>query len=222
MLLIIAVSILSQYRAKRAMAMLDRSADEDANPGDTLVETAQQSRPAAATLQAQHTRRRWMSLEASGEIVLLAMVGAFFLYMFWQSLGWPMGAWLMPRIAILIGIPFWIARLVALFRPTKAAHRQIMDTGFWLGSDPKAEAIRFLQISGWIVLLYAGIWMFGFHAALPLGIFAYLYYYGRAGWLWSPVVSAAFVALLVGVYDILLNTPWHEAVVFDFWRWMRG
>jgi hypothetical protein len=161
-------------------------------------------------------------LEVAGEIVLLVMVGAFFVYMFWQSLGWPIGAWLMPRIAILMGIPFWIARFIALFRPTKSADRQIMDIGFWLGSDPKAEGIRFLQISGWIVLLYIAIWMFGFHVALPAGIFAYLYYYGRAGWLWSALVSLAFVAMLVGIYDLLLNTPWHEAMVFDFWRWMRG
>jgi TctA family transporter len=224
LLAIIAVSILSQYRANRAMALLDRPARQDSNHdvGRIAGQPSHESRPAASGLQGNRSERSGISLEVAGEIVLLVMVGAFFVYMFWQSLGWPIGAWLMPRIAILMGIPFWIARFIALFRPTKSADRQIMDIGFWLGSDPKAEGIRFLQISGWIVLLYIAIWMFGFHVALPAGIFAYLYYYGRAGWLWSALVSLAFVAMLVGIYDLLLNTPWHEATVFDFWRWMRG
>jgi hypothetical protein len=90
-----------------------------------------------------------------------------------------------------------------------------MDTGFWLGSDPKGEWIRFVQFSGWIVLLYVAIWMFSFHLALPLGIFAYLYAYGRAGWFWSSLVSVAFLALIVGVYDLLLNTTWHPPLVYS-------
>ena len=204
------------------MAELDHSlggVEPDRNPGEVVaeaVEVGQQSRPAADRLQEAHSRRRRISMEAVGEIVLLAIVGAFFAYMLWESFRWSTGVWLMPRIAILLGIPFWLARVVALFRPTTASPTQIMDTGFWLGSDPRAEGIRFVQISGWIVLLYLGIWMFGFHLALPIGIFAYLYHYGRAGWFWSSVASLAFVSLIVGVYDLLLHTFWHEPVVFTF------
>jgi TctA family transporter len=207
----------------------DRSPTEiepNRNAGEHITEAVKASdqlRPAAARVREAHPPRRRIPIESVGEIVLLTIVGAFFAYMLWQSFGWPTGAWLMPRIAILFGIPFWVARIVALFRPAPASRAEIMDTGFWLGSDPRAEWIRFVQISSWIVLLYLGIWMFGFHLVLPLGIFAYLYYYGRAGWFCSAVVSLAFVTLLVGVYDLLLNTTWHEPVVYSLsLSWLRG
>jgi TctA family transporter len=219
MVSIIAVSMLSQYRAKRAAAALDHAlgkADSGRNSAEIVAEAGQQMPPTADRLRGGYSWRQKISLETVGEIVLLMTVGAFFAYMLWDSFRWPTGTWLMPRIAILLGIPFWVARIVALLRPAADSATQIMDTGFWLGVDPKGEWIRFVQISGWIVLLYLGIWIFGFHLALPIGIFAYLFYYGRVGWFWSPVVSLAFLALIVGVYDLLLYTTWHEPVVLSF------
>ncbi|MBI2987016.1 MAG: tripartite tricarboxylate transporter permease [Deltaproteobacteria bacterium] len=222
MVSLIAMSI-SLSKLQRPMAEPDRSltgVESDRHPGEKIaeaVEAGDQLRPAAYRLREEGSRHRRISMEAIGEIVLLAMTGAFFAYMFWQSFSWPTGAWLMPRIAILFGIPFWVARLAALFRPTTDSRAEIMDTGFWLGSDPKGEWIRFVQISGWIVLLYVAIWMFGFHLALPIGVFAYLYTYGRAGWFLSSVVSLAFLAFIVGVFDLLLHITWPEPVV-SMWR----
>jgi len=65
------------------------------------------------------TARRGFSVEVVGEIILLAIVGSFFVYMFIESFGWPEGSALMPRIAIVMGTPFWIARLITLVRSTR-------------------------------------------------------------------------------------------------------
>ena len=165
------------------------------------------------------TARRGFSVEVVGEIILLAIVGALFLYMFIESFGWPEGSALMPRIAIAIGTPFWVARLITLVRSTRETPSDmIMDLGFRTGADPRGERIRFVRICLFIVGLYAAIWLVGFHIALPLGVFLYTLIYGRAGWIWSAVLGLLFLALIVGVYDHFLNATWHDPPLLRlFW-----
>lgn len=159
-------------------------------------------------------------LDIVGEIILLAVVGGFFVYLFVESLGWPFGAAVMPRIAVVIGVPFWVSRVVTLLRRTVAKQGQIMDVGFRSGADPKAEARRFIRIVGFIVGLYLAIWLLGFHIALPAGMFFYLLIYGRVGWTWSLGVALFFLALIVGVYDKALHAVWHEPLILQLWNWI--
>ena len=56
--------------------------------------------------------QKFLSVEFLGEVVLLAVVGAVFAYMLWDSQEWGTGAWLLPRITIAFGIPFWVWRIV--------------------------------------------------------------------------------------------------------------
>ncbi len=165
------------------------------------------------------TRRRGFTVEVVGEIILLAIVGALFLYMFIESFSWPAGSALMPRIAVGLGTPFWIARLITLIRTTRETRpEQIMDLGFRTGADPRGERIRFARICLYIVGLYAAIWLVGFHIAVPLGVFFYVWVYGRAGWFWSTVLGLLFLALIVGVYDRFLNATWHDPPLLRlFW-----
>ena len=75
--------------------------------------------------------QKFLSVEFLGEVVLLAVVGAVFAYMLWDSQEWGTGAWLLPRITIAFGIPFWVWRIVSLFRTRISdPDAQIMDTGF--------------------------------------------------------------------------------------------
>ena len=164
--------------------------------------------------------KRWrISLEILGEIPLLAIVGGFFVYLFVESLSWPLGAALMPRIAVIIGFPFLILRVITLLRRTVAQQGQIMDMGFSIGIDPKGEARRFVRICAFIAGLYLAIWVFGFHVALPLGMFFYLFVYGRVGWIASIAVALFFLALIMGVYDTVLHVSWHEPLIFRIWEW---
>ena len=163
--------------------------------------------------------KRWrMSLEILGEILLLAIVGGFFVYLLAESLSWPLSAALMPRIAVIIGFPFLIIRVTTLLRRTIAQQGHIMDMGFSIGIDPKAEAKRFVRICSFIVGLYLAIWVFGFHVALPLGMFFYLFVYGRVGWIASIAVSLFFLALIIGVYDTVLHVSWHEPLILKLWE----
>jgi len=162
---------------------------------------------------------RGFSLEVTGEITLLAIVGGLFLYMFIESFSWPEGSALMPRLAIGLGTPFWIARLIALVNSTRQlSSEHIMDLGFRTGADPKAERLRFIRICLFILGLYAAIWLVGFHIAIPLGVFFYVLVYGRAGWAWSTVLGLLFLALIVVVYDRFLNATWHDPPLLRlFW-----
>lgn len=162
---------------------------------------------------------RRLTLEVAGEVVLLLGVGAFFLYLFIDSFGYPEGADLMPRIAVLVGTPFWLIRVWTLLMGTpekRIEEGDIMDTGFILGGDPKTESRRFVRIFGFTALMYAAIWLIGVHVALPGMLFLYLMYYGRAGWLASAGSALAFLALIVGFYDYGLHIIWPESV-FTLW-----
>lgn len=158
-------------------------------------------------------RKRGFSLEIVGEIVLLAIVGGMFTYLFVQSFSWPVGAALMPRITVALGAPFWVWRLVSLIRSAQeqTSDEQIMDLGFRTGADPKGERARFFRICFSIIGLYLAIWLLGFHIALPLGVAVYVYVYGRVGLIWSAVMGLMFLGLILGVYDHFLNATWHEA-----------
>jgi hypothetical protein len=169
----------------------------------------------ATSAQASHIRRARLgvSLEIIGEVVLLALVGGFFVYLFVESLQWPLGSALMPWIAVGIGTPFWVYRMLVLLLRAREVPAQIMDIGFRTGSDAAGERARFFRIALFILGLYLGIWLFGFHVALPLGILFYVRVYGQVSWLGSLCVGLIFLALLVGVYDRLLNATWHEPMV---------
>jgi hypothetical protein len=157
--------------------------------------------------------RLGISLALFGEMVLLALVGGFLVYLFIESLQWQLGSALMPWIAVGIGAPFWVYRVLVLILRAREAQGQIMDIGFRTGGDPTGERARFFRISLFIIGLYLGIWLFGFHVALPLGILFYVRVYGQLSWLGSLCVALMFLALLIGVYDNLLNATWHEPLV---------
>ena len=154
--------------------------------------------------------RRWLSLEIAGEFVLLALVGGFFVYLFIESLYWPLGSALMPWIALAIGAPFWLWRVAVLFFQWKESSGQIMDIGFRIGDDPEGQRGRFIRICCYIAGLYIAIWFLGFHIALPAGILLYVRFYGKMTWVGSILLALFFVVLIVGVYDRLLNATWHE------------
>ncbi len=156
-----------------------------------------------------------LSLEVSGEIVLLLLVGGFFIYLFIESLQWPLGSALMPWITVGIGIPFWLYRLMVLFVRAKDAPGQIMDIGFRTAGDPTGERARFFRICFFIVGLYLAIWLFGFHIALPVCMLFYLRVYGEVSWWWSCGVALMFLALIMGVYGRLLGATWHEPPVLE-------
>ena len=160
-------------------------------------------------------------IEYAGEFLLLLLVGGFFIYLFFDSLSLAPGAWLMPRIIVIAGGPFVLIRIVIVIRNlwqgrdelTAKPPPQIMDTGFVGGDDIRATAARLTQVSLWVIATYAGIWLVGFHIALPAAVFSYLMIYGKAGVVWSTLIALLSLALILGLYDYLLNTPWNDPLL---------
>ena len=208
-------SLRAQRGARKAMmSMTGGEESEEAAVGEAVPASPSRG---AKTDESPPGRR--LTLEVAGEVVLLLGVGAFFLYLFIDSFSYPEGADLMPRIAVLVGTPFWLIRVWTLLMGTpekRIEEGDIMDTGFILGDDPKTESRRFVRIFGFTALMYVAIWLIGVHVALPGMLFLYLMYYGRAGWLVSAGSALAFLALIVGFYDYALHIIWPESV-FTLW-----
>ncbi len=177
-------------------------------------------------------RKRFTSTEFIGEVILLLAVGAFFIYMYWDSvdkdagglawlpwrLDWSDGGWLLPRMAVFFGMPFWVWRVISLFRAGASSEPgQIMDTGFLdAGAASSVVALRWVQLLGTTALLLLGVWIIGFHIAVPAYTILYLIIFGKAKWYWT-IIPAVFILLVVNfIYGYLLIAEWGTPVARDW------
>lgn len=242
--------------------------------------------------------RRFASTEFIGEAILLLAAGAFFVYMYLDSvdkdagawdwlpwrLDWSDGGWLLPRIAVFFGAPFWLWRVATilgalawiervvlppigsalslLWRPIRMRARrvlqhralnlprrflgrpllivwrvifpprtagppgeaasseqpgQIMDTGFLETTDARSVvALRWVQLFGTTAALLLGVWIIGFHIAVPAYTVLYLIIFGKAKWYWT-IIPAAFILIVVNfIYGYLLIAEWGNPVARDW------
>jgi TctA family transporter len=168
--------------------------------------------------------RKRLTLEVFGEIILLSIVTAFFIYLIVPSFEWPWGARLVPQIAVVIGTPFlilrisYVVRILLWGRTAAVTPSQIMDFGFRVSGDSKEEAKRWVRILCAIAVLYVGIWLVGFHLALPLWVFAYMVWFGRAKIFVASTIAVLFVGLIAGVYGHLINVPWPDPLLVTLFR----
>ena len=169
------------------------------------------SRPFAVQTMLQAIPR--VSVERVGETLLLLITGAFFVYLLLASLNWPLGAALMPRLVASAGLIFLALRVVQVVRLPAGEPGRIMDTGF-ASTEPGSEPMkRFATVFGSLIGLCFAIWLVGWHLALPAYVVLYLRLAGGVRWWAALLVGAAFLTLLVGVYDIVFQTPWTEPAI---------
>ena len=176
--------------------------------------------------------RRLTRPEVAGEMALLAIVGVMFGTMLWESREWTTASALMPRIAIGIGAPLWLVRAFGLVRYAlgtqperyrgvrreEKSGGQIMDLGFYMGDDQRAAFVRFLTITGALVVLLLGIWLLGWHITLPLWTFAYLLIFAKLK-IWQAALGGIFfLAVIIGVYGALFDTLWNDPVLLRLLR----
>ena len=183
---------------------------------------------------------RFTSLEFIGEVILLIIVGAFFVYMYldsvpedaealgwlpWQ-LEWDNGGWLLPRIAVLFGAPLWFWRAAALFRAGASTEGgQIMDTGFLETTESTSVvALRWVQLLGTTGGLLVGAWVFGFHIMVPVYTVAYLVILGKVKWYWTILAAIFFEGVILFIYGYLLLSEWGSPpaqnwpIIGDIWN----
>ena len=157
----------------------------------------------------------WTSPEIVGELVLLAVV-VFLAIVFVISLpdlSQP-SRWL-PIIAMTFAGPLVVLRLIAVVKRKRALGRgALMDIGFRVGEDPRAEVRRGAAFAVWIAGLFIGVWAIGFHIGLPLWVMAYLMRYSKLRIYGILIVGIAFVGFLFGILDYIINTDWFEPRLF--------
>ncbi len=169
---------------------------------------------------------RWgqlLSIEFMGEVILLAATGVFFYYMLSQSRDWGLGAQLLPWIAISFGLPLWVWRVVSLFRTGLTEQGSIMDTGFLETEDSGiVVAWRWVMLLGTTAGLLFGVWVLGFHVAIPLYTILYLIILGKVRWYWTVPAAAFFLAVIIFIYGQLLLAEWnipHWVSLFNLEDW---
>jgi hypothetical protein len=212
--------IVGSLRMQRGVGSVVASLPLDAPTGESAKAVEQEKSASKSALL-----RQQLTVEIAGEMILLAAVAGFFLYLFVPSLDWPWGARLVPQLAVIIGTPFLVIRVIHILRilfwsrgVEAVTPGQIMDMGFRIGDDPKGEAKRWIRILSAIGLLYLAIWLVGFHIALPLWVFVYMVWFGKANLFLAGCIAVLFLGLIVGVYDYLIRVPWHDPPVLTLFR----
>jgi len=176
-------------------------------------------RPGGQPAEGAAPRRAWLTTEAVLEGIFLLLVGAVFTYLLVAARKWEAGAALVPTIIGVVGLPLLLIHVVTRVRQRNEAgteRAQILDIGFTDVEQQVARArtIRFLaSMAG----LFLGIWLVGFHVALPLYVFGYLLRYGQVRWWVALAIALSFEAVLIGLYDRVLHSVWNEPVL---WQWL--
>jgi len=138
----------------------------------------------------------------------------------WQ---WPFATGLFP---LTIGIPVMFVALGQLVKDLAAAPRVPDDT------EGHAQRIRDIEVDRSIpthvVLQRAGtfylctlgffalILLMGFKLAVPIFMVTYLRFASHAGWTLTLILAVLMAALVLGVFDNILNVPWPDSLLSHF------
>jgi hypothetical protein len=155
--------------------------------------------------------------EGIAEGAFLLVVAATFGYLLVASRGWPASAALVPTLIGCVGLPLLaihvLRRWRELARPRPAAG-PILDVGFTdVHLERRVVTVRTVQMLGSTAALFVGIWLVGFHVALPLFVGLYLLVFGRVRWWWALLGALVFEGLLLGLYDGVLHIAWNVPVL---------
>ena len=87
------------------------------------------------------------------------------------------------------------------------------DTPLDADVPPAVARRRMVNVFAWIFALFGMIWLVGFEIAVPLFTFAYLKLQARESLLVSALVALLLVALIVGVFDLILSVLWPKGML---------
>jgi hypothetical protein len=87
---------------------------------------------------------------------------------------------------------------------------------------PEVARRRTLEMMGWVLAFFLGIWLLGFSVAVPVLTFVYLKAGAREGWLPSLGLAAAAYAFFYGLFDYGLHVPFPPGLVFEIVTGLTG
>ncbi len=150
--------------------------------------------------------------------ILTLLVLASFVFGVWDAGQWAIQARLFPWV---IGIPAVIlcagqllADLFQRLRPEEMDDlRGAMDLPVDRSVPVSVVAKRAANTFAWISGLFAGIWLVGFVLSVPLFVFLYLKLQAEEPLRVASTSGACMLLLIVGVFHLVLNVVWPEAVL---------
>jgi len=91
--------------------------------------------------------------------------------------------------------------------PDEGLKEQSEDTGAW----PKEIMMVF-----WLVFLLTCIYLAGFLPAVPIFLFLFLKFQGKHSWWVSILTSAAVLAFIYGMFEMVLSVEFPAGVLFSY------
>jgi hypothetical protein len=146
----------------------------------------------------------------------------FFIVFVYEAEGWRLQARLYPWA---IGIPMLILAIIQVILDLKGVERKQkddaapMDFQFTQEIDPALARKRTLNMFGWLVGFFIGIWLLGFNITIPLMVFGYLKIQSGEKWWLSLTLTAVAWFSFWGLFVWLLNLPFPDGVIIS---WITG
>jgi TctA family transporter len=138
---------------------------------------------------------------------------------------WQIQARLFPWVIGIPGLAMCVMQLFGdFFRRGRADEEQDLHGAMDLPVDrsvPVAVVVkRAVNSFGWVLGLFATIWIIGFVVAVPLFIFLYLTFQAREKLWISSAYCVGMLAFIVGVFHLILNAPWPEGLLPHAEEWI--
>lgn len=149
--------------------------------------------------------------------ILTLMLLAAFAFGVVTAAEWDIHARLFPWVIGIPAVVLCLAQLVGdFFRRRRSGGeddaRGMMDLPVDRSVPMSVVVRRALNTFGWIFGLFAAVSFMGFIVAVPLFVFLYLRFQAGEKLALSVKSSAAMLLLLIGVFHVMLNVPWPEAM----------
>ncbi len=164
-----------------------------------------------------------MTLARAASVLFDGMLVAAVGWGVFTAVQWPFETRLFP---LTIGIPVLIVALGQLGRDIHRQLRQradepspreeILDISVDTSVPAADVARRAGGFFGSALGLFGLILLVGFKVAIPVFLVVYLRFYSRASWYVTLFAVGLLLALVLGVFDHLMNVPWHRGLLEDF------
>ncbi len=152
------------------------------------------------------------------EMVFLVLLGVGIGWVAFRLSGLPREATLFPKVVLGFAIVAWVGyvadRLWLGVRNIRG-QGQILDVGFFGQSDVARRTLTFRILKFWgsVGGLILGIWIVGFHIAVPVFVGVYLIVFARVKPWWALIAAVPYFLALVFIYDRFLYVAWNEPLL---------
>jgi hypothetical protein len=149
-------------------------------------------------------------------VAFAALLVVSFGYGVYEARDYPLLARIFPYWISLVAFCLALAQLVIEIRKyvlhIEEIHADFVDLAPDRSLPPRVVYIRGLRYVGWMVGLYAGIWLVGFVIAMTGFLLAFLRWEARLGWAITSVLAISGALFVIGT-SWILTLFWPEGLI---------